>query len=330
LWDARTGGLGTVLRHTNRVRALAFSPDNTWLVSGCDDDDRLLIWDFATRQRRQVMAGPGKTLAALAVSPDGARVAAQDLDGSLRVTDVATGQEVFSTRLPGRNAETRTELRGALAFSPDGRWLALVADRSTVGLLDTHSHRLAVRCPGHVGAVHSLAFSRDGRRLVSGGDDRTVRLWDTATGTPVGELRGHTDQVFTAVFHPDGTRVASAGRDRAILLWDVATGAEVARLQGHTNYVFSLAFSPDGSTLASGSGDFTVRLWDTMPLAGRLTARREGEARRPEAERLVGRLFGEGKGPSEVARAVRSDHALSAALRREAQRAIWRRLAVPE
>jgi WD40 repeat protein len=326
LWDARTGGLGTVLRHTNRVRALAFSPDNTWLVSGCDDDDRLLIWDFATRQHRQVMAGPGKTLAALAVSPDGARIAAQDLDGTLRVTDAATGQEVFSTRLPGRNAVTRSEVRGTLAYSPDGRWLALVADRSTVALWDTQRHQLAVQCTGHVGAVYSLAFSRDGRRLVSAGDDRTVRLWDTATGTPLGELRGHTDQVFTAVFHPDGARVASAGRDRAILLWDAATGAEVARLHGHTNYVFSLAFSPDGTTLASGSGDFTVRLWDTVPLAGRLKARREAEALRPEAERLVARLFREVKEPSEVVRAVRSGHDLSDPLRREAQRAIWRRL----
>jgi WD40 repeat protein len=330
LSDARTGLPGATLGHTSRVRALAFGPDTTWLVSGCDDDDRLTIWDFATARRRKVIPGPGKTLAALAVSPDGAQIAAQDLDGTLRVSDAATGQEVFSTRLPGRKAATRTEVRGTLAYSPDGRWLALVADRSTVGLLDTHSHRLAVRCPGHVGAVHSLAFSRDGRRLVSAGDDHVVRLWDTATGTPLRELRGHTDQVFTAVFHPDGARVASAGRDRAILLWDVESGAEVARLHGHTNYVFSLAFSPDGATLASGSGDFTVRLWDTMPLAGRLKARREAEALRPEAERLVGRLLKGGKGPSEVARAVRSDPALSAALRREAQRVIWERRAVPE
>jgi hypothetical protein len=124
--------------------------------------------------------------------------------------------------------------------------------------------------------------------------------------------------------------VASAGRDRVIRLWDVATAAEVARLQGHTNYVFSLAFSPDGTTLASGSGDFTIRLWDTAPPAERLKARREGEAVRPEAERLVGRLFAERKEPSEAARAVHSDPTLSAIVRREAQRAIWRQLDAPE
>src|SRR5262249_49741369 len=113
-------------------------------------------------------------------------------------------------------------------------------------------------------------------------------------------------------------------------LWDVATGAEVARLHGHTNYVFSLAFSPDGTTLASGSGDFTVRLWDTAPLAERLKARREAEGLWPEAERLGGGVCRGGKAPAEVARAVWSEHAPGDPLRREAQRAIWRRPAAAE
>ena len=100
-------------------------------------------------------------------------------------------------------------------------------------------------------------------------------------------------QVFAAVFHPDGKRLASAGRDRAIWLWDLATGQDVARLEGHTNYVFSLAFSPDGKSLASGSGDGTVRIWDTAAAGPAHQARREAEALRPEAERLVARLFAE-------------------------------------
>lgn len=44
----------------------------------------------------------------------------------------------------------------------------------------------------------------------------------------------------------------------------------------------------------------------------------------------VRRLFQELKEPSEAARAVWSDHSLSDPLRREAQRAIWRRLAAPQ
>ena len=138
-------------------------------------------------------------------------------------------------------------------------------------------------------------------------------------------LHGHTDEVFAAAFHKDGTRLATAGRDRAVWLWDLATGKEVARLQGHTDYVWSLAFSPDGRTLASGSGDFTVRLWDTAPLKDRYQARRETEAARPEAARLVERLFAELGEPDRVASRLRTDAALSDALRRAALQEVLRR-----
>jgi WD40 repeat protein len=104
-------------------------------------------------------------------------------------------------------------------------------------------------------------------------------------------FEGHTDEVFAATFHPDGTRPATGGRDRAVWLWDVTTGQEVARLPGHTNYIWSLAFSPDGKTFVSSSGDSTVRLWDTEPLRVRYEARREAEALRPQAERLVEEFF---------------------------------------
>jgi hypothetical protein len=98
----------------------------------------------------------------------------------------------------------------------------------------------------------------------------------------------------------------------------VATHEETARLTGHTSYVFSLAFSPDGETLVSGSGDGTVRLWDTVPLARRYQARREAEALRPEAERLVRRLFALLREPPQVVSRLRTDASLSAALRRAA------------
>jgi WD40 repeat protein/serine/threonine protein kinase len=325
LWDARTGEPCARLSQPGAVRSLAFSPDGAWLVCGCDEQDHLQVWDVATGLRRKPIQAPGKVVQAVAMSPDGTRVAAADRSGRVAITDVATGAQLASFRTTAVWAETK-----ALAYSPDGRRLAATGeDGKDIDVWDTQAHERSARLVGHTAAVHSVAFSRDGRRLVSAGQDRTVRLWDAVSGEQLARLEGHTDEVFTAVFHPDGSRVASAGRDRAILLWDVATGAEVARLHGHTNYVFSLAFSPDGASLASTSGDFTVRLWDTLPVARRLEARHDAEALHPEAERLVRRLLRELKDPSDVGRAVWSDHSLSGPLRREVQRAVWRRLAPP-
>ena len=104
----------------------------------------------------------------------------------------------------------------------------------------------------------------------------------------------------------------------------------MARLQGHTKRVFSLAFSPDGATLASGSHDRTVRLWDTEPLKTRYQARREAEALRPDAERLVAKLWRETNDPAEVVKALRTDRVLSEPIRQAALRTVLRRSLPPE
>jgi WD40 repeat protein len=325
LWDAVTGEPAARLEgHANAVGALAFSPDGSWLVSGSREDGQIQVWDVATAAPRgAAWQGTPKSIEALAVSPDGTRIASATADGEVHVWEALTGQTVARPKGPGQAMH-------GLAYSPDGRLLAGACEDNRVYLWDAHTHQLMAVLAGHKKTAFSVAFSRDGRQLVSASLDRTVRLWDPATGALLQELSGHSDQVFTAVFHPDGTRVASGGRDRAIRLCDVATGEEVARLQGHTDYVYSLAFSPDGTTLASGSGDSTVRLWDTAPPAERFSARRAAEIHRPEAEERVASLFRELNDPAKVAQVLRADKSLNDPLRREIQRALWRRLAPPE
>jgi WD40 repeat protein/predicted Ser/Thr protein kinase len=278
LWDAVTGESRAVLRHAGSVRALAFGPDSSWLVSGCDLDESLHIWNVATARLLKKFKGPGSVVVqAIAVSPDGARIAAADSDGSASIIESETGKVVHAFRVSVGIGEKK-----ALAYSPDGKLLASTGEVGTqVDIWDTQTNRRSSRLAGHEGVVFSVAFSRDGRLLASASSDSTVRVWDLAEAKCAAVLTGHPDHVYTVVFHPDGKRLASGGRDRAVWLWDLATRQDVARLDGHTNYVFSLAFSPDGTSLASGSGDGTVRIWDTASPARRSSAHRDAEAMRP-------------------------------------------------
>jgi WD40 repeat protein len=326
LWDAATGEPCATLPHPGVVLGLAYGPDGRWLVSGTNADNRLRIWDVATARVRKEIPVPAGTLQYGIVSPDGKRVAAtvaataidQSRKYHLHVCDVTSGARLFSAE------------GWALAYSPDGRWLAtLAADDRTVLLLDARTHETAARFSGHEKLVYKAAFSPDSRRLATCSQDRTVRLWPIDGGA-CRVLRGHTDEVFAVAFHPDGRRLATGGRDRAIWLWDLARGEEVAWLQGHTLFVWSLAFSPDGATLASGSGDHTVRLWDTAPLKARYQARREAEALRPEAERLVERLWPQENDPAEIIETLRAHPALSGPQRHAAQLAVLRRAMPPE
>jgi WD40 repeat protein/predicted Ser/Thr protein kinase len=320
LWDARTGEVCAEIDNGDIVKTLAYSPDGSWLVSA--RQEWLQVWDAATGRRLKEIKAPAPNILAVAFHPDGATLAALDGSGGGTIFNATTGVEVARLRL-GASHDTR-----ALAYSPDGRWLAGTStDGKTVCLFDARTYELSAQLSGHEGVVCSVAFSADSGRLASCGADQIVRVWQIGSRA-CQTLIGHTDEVFAVTFHPDGHRLASAGRDGAIWLWDLASGQEVARLPGHSSYVWSLAFSPDGKTLVSGSGDTTVRLWDTEPLRVRYQARRAAEALRPEAQRLVKGLFQQ-KDAAEVVAAVRADRSLSEPQRDAALRAVLR-TAVPQ
>jgi WD40 repeat protein len=324
LWDAATGELCATLAHPSFVFGLAFGPDGTWLVTGSRQDARLRIWDVATaRVRKEIpLQGRNVLFTSLTLSPDGTRVAATTEDQQfknhrLTVFDIGSGKACFSTK------------GAALAYSPDGRWLAVrPEEEKTMLLLDARTYETSARFSGHEGYVSTAAFSPDSRLLASGSQDRTICLWQIGSGA-CRVLPGHTDVIYTVAFHPDGTRLASAARDGVVWLWDVARGEEVVRLRGQHSFVATLAFGPDGATLASGSGDGTVRLWDTAPLKTRNDARREAAALRPQAERLVKKLFRQKTDAAAVVAAVRADRSLSEPERQAAFRAVLRAVTRP-
>ncbi len=171
-----------------------------------------------------------------------------------------------------RFVPTETWVR-AIAFSPDGRWLASGSYDATVRLWNVRDGTLGKELKGHTAWVRGLAFSPDGELLATASDDNTVRIWRVTDGKTVRVIKDGVEGVKAVAFSPDGDLLATGGFDKSIRLWNVGEGSLVRELKGHRDWIRALTFSPDGEYLASGAFDATLRLWRVLD--GEMLATRE-------------------------------------------------------
>ena len=245
------------------VEGVAFAPDGKTLAS-CGWDNTVRIWDVS-RLREGPPAEPVvlphcSPRYAVAFSGDGTLLAAAG-EKSLTVWTRASGRY-----MPLLDEESETS--HCLAFSADGRTLAIGTDDGLIRLWDMPSGVERAVLRGHDDIVRSIAFSADARRLVSTGQNRSIMLWDAIECIPMGPLQiapTGCNMVLFAAFAADGRHVAvsEASCDPVdITLFDSETGAVTTRLTGHNTGVQALAFSPDGRILATAGQDRCIKIWD--------------------------------------------------------------------
>jgi WD40 repeat protein len=155
----------------------------------------------------------------------------------------------------------------AVAFSPDGKWIATGGEEAVIRISDAGSGELVHQLTGHTQPVASLRFSPDSKWLASGGVDAAVHLWEAGTWKEHATLAGHGSTVTALAFSPDGKWLASGSLDTSVRLWDPVAGVEkwVARdtsgayvkflgMGGTNREVRDVAFTPDGRRVVSVTG----------------------------------------------------------------------------
>ena len=221
------------------------------------------VWSLARLEPITLLLGPGVQVEQVAYAPSGgALLASLGVDNRAHLWNVTAQQY-----LRGLGAGVRPAY--ALAFSPEGEWLA-TAEGEQLQLWNVPD-ALANETPvaqslfppaSRRGAITAVVFSPAGGWLAAANTTGTIELWEVEASQPARSLARLNSPALTLAYSPDGAVLASAHQDRALRLWDAAgDGALLATLTGHTDLVTSLAFSPDGLRLASSSWDGSVRLW---------------------------------------------------------------------
>jgi WD40 repeat protein len=280
----------TLPAHVGGVNTVAISRDGKLLAS-IANDNKVKLWELPSGKPVPGEAGAFFGLS-VAFSADGKTLAWGNRDG------------VYIREIPfqaGPNHKHVIQGWGwywGLAFSPDGKVLAVGDDWGTVNFYDTATWRLDkdVVQRGHRDAITGVSVSRDGKTVLTTGHDRTLRRWDLdrprenqildstlpfAPGvmySPDGKTIAEwnifsTPTIYDAsgkqrykipaeahacAWSPDSKILAIACRDGLTHFWDVPENKQVHQVAGGS----VPAFSPDGKLLAVANQTKTVKVWN--------------------------------------------------------------------
>lgn len=331
--------------------ALAFSPDGT-LLATASNDFVVRLWDLTTGRCVEEILCDLTATASLAWSPNGRWLAASSEQGGVWICEVASRR---SQRYPDRgttiawapdgakmaSAATATEiwdpdsgqvlksfaggavLASALAWSPDGEWLASGDSWGTVRIWSPALGQASevviqlgppsLRRP-RAHAIAALAWAPEGTVLAAAAQDGTLTFFEPFPWQQTSVVK-LSDFVLRAIaWSPDGRELAVA-RDVVLDIVDIRSSRQRGSLEymsdwarvsirgpsgtsapaativgsfaGHTAPIEAVAWSPGGGMVASAARDGTIRLWsvERMQAASPASATpdRRSPARRPSA-----------------------------------------------
>jgi WD40 repeat protein len=257
--------------HTSYVTCVRLAGNS--LISG-SYDGKLIWWNREERRPSRTIDAHARYIRALAVSPDGTKVASVADDMVCRLWNPATGERLRELR--GHQERTPQNFASMLyncVFSADGRYLATGDRIGHVVIWEVSTGRPAgaVDAPllytwdgtqriRSIGGARGLAFSPDGRQLAVGGVGQIgnvdalqgpsrVEVFDWQQGRRLLEFTGAQGIINRLEFHPRGDWLCAVGGGSNGIIMLYHTGRRAMLHQGNLPmHVHDLAFNEDHTT----------------------------------------------------------------------------------
>lgn len=215
----------------NGSQATAFSADGRWLATALNGYEIKLHETASGREVATLPVERGFRIQQLAFSADAplklAAVTMETKPGANALAGSGNFLDFYAYKLHvweapsggGAAREIRTvdlnSWSNALAFSPDGRFVAVGSEK--VQVFELASGRAALSLPGHALLINALAFSPDGKLLISGSEEGSTKLWNVQTGDLLATLVSANGGADWLVVTPEGLFDGTPGAWQQIL-----------------------------------------------------------------------------------------------------------------
>lgn len=264
IWDRESKKLLANLRKQedvdHPVHDFAFTADGKRCLS-VGFPSYVVLWDIPEQKIVKEFVGHVDRVWTVCISPDESKGVSAGWDGTIRIWDLKSGEEV-------RVIEANIGKVLALVYSRDGKSL-IAGGRSKVVQFDISTGQAQWEFDEQRVYVNALSVSSDGQFIVTGSRDNTVRVLSADTGRQIQVLTGNTDWANAVAISGDGKWVLSGCADGTARLWDLKTGEEIRCFKGHKGPVNSVSFVEKSLIAISGGDDRTIRFWP-LPVGGEL------------------------------------------------------------
>ena len=163
----------------------------------------------------RTLVGHTDEILALEVTPDSQLLISGSKDHTIKVWDIATGQEIYT--LIGHTGSVLT-----LVLTSDGKQVISGSADHTIKIWSLETGQEIYTLRGHQGIIPTLALSSDGKILYSGSEDKTVKLWSLETQQ---EIAGFECQqsILSLAVTPDNNKLIACLEDGFLQIWDLKT-----------------------------------------------------------------------------------------------------------